>query len=164
MIGRSKAAEDISTGWTDGSVGSTTGLSDDQFETRQRRAKIDSVAPDEPTPWSVEALAYPMVSRKLIDSFWPRSLQHQMNRRTVVWSVRWIVSADLQRLRWCGGAPDEPTVGKIPSVHPMLHFLVDISQRLFGRLELFIVPPLTHLRLLDCVGVQRSARHLEDHI
>jgi hypothetical protein len=25
-------------------------------------------------------------------------------------------------------------------------------------------PPLTHLRLLDCVEVQRSARHLEDHI
>jgi hypothetical protein len=25
-------------------------------------------------------------------------------------------------------------------------------------------PPLTHLRLLDCVEVQESARHLEDHI
>jgi hypothetical protein len=24
--------------------------------------------------------------------------------------------------------------------------------------------PLTHLRLLDCVEVQESARHLEDHI
>jgi hypothetical protein len=38
------------------------------------------------------------------------------------------------------------------------------SQRLFGRLGIFIPPPLTHLMLLDCVKVKRSARHLEDHI
>jgi hypothetical protein len=38
------------------------------------------------------------------------------------------------------------------------------SQWLFGRLGLFIPPLLTHLRLLDCVEVQRSARHLEHHI
>jgi hypothetical protein len=25
-------------------------------------------------------------------------------------------------------------------------------------------PPLTHLRLLDCVEMQESERHLEDHI
>jgi hypothetical protein len=36
-----------------------------------------------------------------------------------------------------------------------------------GSLDAFayLIPsPLTHLRLLDCVEVQRSARHLEDHI
>jgi hypothetical protein len=62
-------------------------------------------------------------------------------------------------------APDEPTPRKsIASVHPTLPFSVTISQRLFGCLGLFIPAPLTHLRLLDCVEVQRSARHLEDHI
>jgi hypothetical protein len=35
---------------------------------------------------------------------------------------------------------------------------------LFGCLGLFIPPPFTHLRLLDCVEVQESVRHLEDHI
>jgi hypothetical protein len=62
-------------------------------------------------------------------------------------------------------APDEPTPRKsIASVHPTLTFSVAVSQRLFGCLGLFIPPPLTHLRLLDCVEVQESARHLEDHI
>jgi hypothetical protein len=49
--------------------GSTVGLSDAQFESRQRHVKKDSVAPDEPTPRSVEALVYPMVSRKLTVRF-----------------------------------------------------------------------------------------------
>jgi hypothetical protein len=62
-------------------------------------------------------------------------------------------------------APDEPTAWKIKaSVHLMLPFSVAVSQRLFGCLRLFIPPPLTHLRVLDCVEVQRSARHLENHI
>jgi hypothetical protein len=43
-------------------------------------------------------------------------------------------------------------------------FSVAVSQRLFGCLGLFIPPPLTHLRLLDCVEVHMSSRHLEDHI
>jgi hypothetical protein len=74
------------------------------------------------------------------------------------------VSTDLQRLReW--RAPDEPTPRKsIASVHPTLPFSVAVSQRLFGCLGLFIPPPLTHLMLMDCVEVQRSSRHLEDHI
>jgi hypothetical protein len=49
-------------------------------------------------------------------------------------------------------------------VHMTLTFLVVVSQQLLGCLGLFIPPPLTHLRLLDCVEVQKSARHLEDHI
>jgi hypothetical protein len=53
---------------------------------------------------------------------------------------------------------------KVSAVHPTLTFLEAVSQQLFGCLGLFIPPPLTHLRLLDCVEVQRSSRHLEDHI
>jgi hypothetical protein len=64
-----------------------------------------------------------------------------------------------------GGASDEPTPWKsLASVHPTLPFSVAVIQRLFGCLGLFISPPLTHLRVLDCVEVQRSSRHIEDHI
>jgi hypothetical protein len=83
MIGRSKAVEVSSTGRTDGPVGSTVDLSDVEFESTRRRAKIDSVAPDEPKPWSEEASVYPMVTNKLTVRFWWGVLQHQMNRRTV---------------------------------------------------------------------------------
>jgi hypothetical protein len=48
--------------------------------------------------------------------------------------------------------------------YPMILFSAAFSRRLFGCLGLFIPLPLTHLRLLDCVEVQRSVRHLEDHI
>jgi hypothetical protein len=62
-------------------------------------------------------------------------------------------------------APDEPTPEKsIASDHLTVLLSTAFSQWLFGRLGLFIPPPLTHLRLLDCVEVQRSVRHLEDHI
>jgi hypothetical protein len=62
-------------------------------------------------------------------------------------------------------ASDELTPRKrIASVHLTLPFSVVVSQRLFECLGLFIPPPLTHLRMLDCVEVQRSARHLQDHI
>jgi hypothetical protein len=62
-------------------------------------------------------------------------------------------------------APDETTPRKsIALVHPMLPFSVVVSQQLFRCLGLFIPPPLTHLRLLDCVEVHRSSKHLEDHI
>jgi hypothetical protein len=46
----------------------------------------------------------------------------------------------------------------------MLPFSVVVSQQPFWYLGLFIPPPLTHLRFLDGVEVQESARHLEDHI
>jgi hypothetical protein len=42
----------------------------------------------------------------------------------------------------------------------MVLFSAAFSQWLFEHLGLFILPPLTHLRLLDCVEVQRSIRHL----
>jgi hypothetical protein len=44
------------------------------------------------------------------------------------------------------------------------YFSVAVSQWLFECLGLFIPPPLTHLRLLDCVEVQKCSRHLEDRI
>jgi hypothetical protein len=45
------------------------------------------------------------------------------------------------------------------------YFSVAFSQRLFECLALFIPPPpLTYLRWPDCVEVQESSRHLEDHI
>jgi hypothetical protein len=46
----------------------------------------------------------------------------------------------------------------------MVQVSAAFSQQIFRHLRLFIPPPLTHLRLLDCVEVQMSARHLEDHI
>jgi hypothetical protein len=45
---------------------------------------------------------------------------------------------------------------KIASVHPTLTFSEVVSQQLFGCLGLCIPPPLTHLRLLDCVEVQEE--------
>jgi hypothetical protein len=47
-----KSSEDSSTGWSDGLSEDTVGLSDAQFESRQRRAKTKPSAPDDPTPWS----------------------------------------------------------------------------------------------------------------
>jgi hypothetical protein len=47
-----KSNEDSSTGRSDGLSEDTVGLSDAQFESRQRHAKTESSAPDEPTPWS----------------------------------------------------------------------------------------------------------------
>jgi hypothetical protein len=46
-----RSSEDSSTGWSDGLSGDTVGLSDAWFESRQRRTKTDSLAPDEPTSW-----------------------------------------------------------------------------------------------------------------
>jgi hypothetical protein len=83
MIGRRRAAEDSSTRWFYGVSGDTVGLSDAWFESRQRRAKTDSSAPDEPTPWSEEESVYPTVSKKPTETFWRQVLQHRMNRHTV---------------------------------------------------------------------------------
>jgi hypothetical protein len=46
-----RSSKPSSTGWFDGLSEDTVGLSDAQFESRQRRAKTTSSAPDEPTPW-----------------------------------------------------------------------------------------------------------------
>jgi hypothetical protein len=109
-----------------------------------------------------EASVYPTVAWKLPETFWTRGLQHRMNRRTVGVMRRSSCVSKSPTTTWRGG---QPTPRKsIASIHPTLHFSVTVSQRLFGCLGLFIPPPLTHLMLLDCVEVQRSSRHLEDHI
>jgi hypothetical protein len=62
-------------------------------------------------------------------------------------------------------ALDEPTPEKTIALdHLVLLLSVDFSQWLFGRLGLYIPLPLTHLRLMDCVEVQRIVRHIQDHI
>jgi hypothetical protein len=126
---------------------------------------MKSSAPDEPTPWSrgsvglsdgrVEATREVLAAGSLA----PDEPTHrrcnaskQLCQRIFNGYMAW-------------RAPDEPTPRKsIASVHPTLTFSEVVSQLLFGCLGLFISPPLTHLRVLDCVEVHRSSRHLEDHI
>jgi hypothetical protein len=126
---------------------------------------MKSSAPDEPTPWSrgsvglsdgrVEATREVLAAGSLA----PDEPTHrrcnaskQLCQRIFNGYMTW-------------RAPDEPTPRKsIASVHPTLTFSEVVSQLLFGCLGLFISPPLTHLRVLDCVEVHRSSRHLEDHI
>jgi hypothetical protein len=149
-----KSSKDSSTGWSDGLSEDTVGLSDAQFESRQRRAKTKSSAPDEPTPWSrgnvglsdgrVEATRDILVAGySTPDEPTHRrcNASEQLCQRIFNGYVMW-------------RAPDEPTPRKsIASDHPTLTFSEAVSQRLFGCLGLFIPPPLTHLRLLDCVEV-----------
>jgi hypothetical protein len=52
----------------------------------------------------------------------------------------------------------------IASDHPTVQLSAAFSQRLVWCLGLFIPPPPAHLRLLDCVEVHESARHLEYHL
>jgi hypothetical protein len=70
--------------------------------------------------------------------------------------------------RWSVGLSDgqlEANSGDLSaSDHPTVPFSVDVSQQLVWCLGLFIPPPLTHLRWMDCVEVQRSSRHIQDHI
>jgi hypothetical protein len=47
-----KRSEDSSTGWSDSLSGDTVGVSDAQFESRQRRGKTKPSASDDQTPWS----------------------------------------------------------------------------------------------------------------
>jgi hypothetical protein len=94
-----------------------------------------------------------------------RSLQHRMNRRTVSVMRRSSCVREPQRLRDVREAPDEPMLLKSRRRFiRQFTFQRAVSQRLAECLGLFIPPPLTHLRVLDCVEMQRSSRHLEDHI
>jgi hypothetical protein len=157
-----KSSEDSSNRWSDGLSEDTIGLSDAQFESRQRRANTTSSAPDEQRLGLEIASVYLTVMKKPTETFWRQVLQHRMIRRTV--GVEQLCQQIFSGyMTW--RAPDELTPRKsIALVHPMLPFLVVVSQRLFEFLRLFIPPPLTNLRLQDCVEVQGSARHLDDHI
>jgi hypothetical protein len=158
----------------------------------QRRRSEDR-APDDLTVWVWTPSVYPTLHLNQ-DRDAPRlELQHRMNRRWSSGSSDALEGANSKVLARSSSAPDDPThrrsitseqlcqristakwrgrgigwtdaLKKIASVHPTLTFSEAVSQRLFGCLRLFIPPPLTHLRRLDCVEVQRSARHKEDHI
>jgi hypothetical protein len=102
-----------------------------------------------------------------------------MNQRVSSGSSDGLVEANSKDLPTRSSAPDDPThrrsiaseqlcqrrcngyvTWRAPD-EPMLSFS---GCRFFGCLGLFIPPPLTHLKMLDCVEVQESARNLEDHI
>jgi hypothetical protein len=109
-----------------------------------------------------EASVYPTVAWKLTEVTWTRGLQHRMIRRSV---GAWRRSRCVREPQWLcgeGGALDELTPWKsIASDHPTVPLSAAFSQRLVWCLGLFIPPPPTHLRLLDCVEVQRSSKHTE---
>jgi hypothetical protein len=111
------------------------------------------------------ASVYPTVTKKPTETIWSRGLQHRMKQLCIGAYRRSSFVREPQRLSDVGGAPDEPMLLK--SRHRFIWwstFQRAVSQRLLECLGLFIPPPLTHLRLLDCVEVQESARHLEDNI
>jgi hypothetical protein len=160
-----KSSEHSSTKWSNGQSEDTVGLSNAQFESRQRRDKTTSSALDEPTPWVGDSVGlsngHEAAYRDVLSV--GSSAAHEPTHR------RCHVSEQLCQRIFNGNvtwrAPDEPTPRKsIGSVHLTLTFSVAVSQRLFRCLGLFIPPPLTDLRELDCVEVQRSSGHLEDHI
>jgi hypothetical protein len=158
-----------------------------------RTEATKTAASDEPTVHWREPSDYLVVKFEQDRDATRRSLKHWMNRRVSSGSSDGRMKANRDGLAAGSSAPYEPTVRRckaseqlchwifngyvtwrapdeliprksIASVHPTLPFLVTISQRLFECLGLFIPPPLTHLRLLDCVEVQRCSRHLQDHI
>jgi hypothetical protein len=78
-----KSSEDSSTGWSDSLSEDTVGLSDAQFESRQRRAKTKPSAPDDPTPWSRGSVGLSDGLVKANRDDFVAGLQHRMTRRTV---------------------------------------------------------------------------------
>jgi hypothetical protein len=126
---------------------------------------MKSSAPDEPTPWSRGTIGLSdgrMEANRDVLAAGSSTPDEPTHRRCIA-SEQLCQRTSNGYVMW--RAPDEPTPRKsIASIHPTLPFSVVVSQRIFGCLGLFIPPPLTHLRLLECVEVQRSSRHIEDHI
>jgi hypothetical protein len=151
------------------------------------------VAPDDPTVELRTSLVYLMLHSNQ-DRDAPRlELQNRMNRRWSSSSSDALEDADSKVLATSPSTPDVPTHNRsivseqfcqwswaveattsrtgwtdarkiIALDHPTVLLLAAFSQRLVWCLRLFIPSPLTHLRLLESVEVQESARHLEDHI
>jgi hypothetical protein len=158
-----------------------------------RRGAAKTAASDEPTVHWREPSVYPMVMFER-DRDTPRwSLKHRMNRRVSSGSSDDRVEATRDVLAMGSSAPDDPTehqsiaseqlcqrsceveatasstgwtdTRKNMAVdHPTVLLSAAFSLQLVWCLGLFIPPLLAHLRLLDCLEVQESARHLEDHI
>jgi hypothetical protein len=160
-----KSSEDSSTGWSDGLSGDTVGLSDSQFESRQRRAKTKPSVPDDPMPWSrwSVGLSDGRVKANRGDLVAGSSAADDPTHRYCIASEQ--LRQRISTAKWRGrGTGWTDTLENLASVHPTLPFLVVVSQQLVWCLGLFIHPPLNDLRLLDYVEVQRSSRHIEDHI
>jgi hypothetical protein len=141
-----KRRKDSSVGWTDGPLEGTVGLSDDQVQTRQRRAKIHVVAPDEPA-------GLQRCIRRLRGSY-----QRGFGRE--VFSTGWCDGASEQLCqRSCAVEATASSTGwtdarkNIASDHLTVLLSSAFSQQLVWCLGLFIPPPLAHLRLQDCVEV-----------
>jgi hypothetical protein len=158
-----------------------------------RRGARKTAASDEPTVHWREPSVYPVVMLEQ-DRDAPRwSLKHRMNRRVSSGSSHGRVEATKEVLAAGSSAPDDPTVRrsiaskqlcqrscaveatasstewtdaqkKIASDHLMVLLSAAFSKWLVWCLGLLIPPPLAHLRLLDWVAVQESARHLQDNI
>jgi hypothetical protein len=148
-------------GWTDGPYSScvrwlegakqqkTVSLSDALFESRQRRAKRFNS-----TRWT-EVMVSGSIglsdgleeanSKVLAES--PSALDEAMHRlmkrqsNYVNGHVQWRVTTS--STGWTDAWKS------IASDYPMVLLSTAFSQRLFGRLGLFIPPPLTHLRLME---------------
>jgi hypothetical protein len=164
MIVSNKVVEVSSTGWTDGPLVGTGSIWW-SVESRQRAAGCTGLS----TRWtdsqressSGSSDGYKEAKSKIL----ARNPLAPMNRQCISQCVGWFVSM----IEWGGRqllvAPDEPTPGKsIASDHLMVLLSAPLAQRLVCCLGLFIPLPPCHLRLLNCVEVQRSARHIQDHI
>jgi hypothetical protein len=157
-----------------------------------RRGATKKAASDDPTIHWREPSVYPVVEFEQDKDAPRRSLKHRMIDGCA--AVHPMVAWKLPEAFWLqSSAPDDPTVRRsiaseqlcqrscaveamasstgwtdarknIALDHPTILLSTTFSQRLVWYLGLFIPPPLAHLRLLDCVEVQRSSRHLEDHI
>jgi hypothetical protein len=149
-----KSKEDSSTGWSDCLSGDTVGLSDAQFEFIQRRTKTKPSAPDDLTPWSrwSVGLSDGRLEAKRGDLDAGSSAPDDPTHRRCIASEQ--LCQRTSTAKWRGrGTGWTDALENIVSDHPTVPFSVDISQRLVWCLNLFIPPPLTHLRLLDCVEV-----------
>jgi hypothetical protein len=164
IISKRKSKEDSSTRWSDGLSGDPFGLFDAQFEFIQRRANTKPSAPDDPTPWTrwSVGLSDGRVKANRGDLSAESSAPDDPTHRRCIASEQ--LCQRTSTAKWCGrGTGWTDALENIASDHPTVPFSVDFNQRLVWCLGLFIPPPLTHLRLLDCVEVQRSSRHIEDN-
>jgi hypothetical protein len=136
-----KSSEDSSTGWSDGLSEDTVGLSDAQFESRQRRVKTKSSAPDDLTPWSRGSvgLSDGRVKANRDDLVTGSSAPDDPTHRRCIASEQ--LCQIISTAKWRGrGIGWTDTLKKLASVHPTLTFSMAVSQWLFGCLGLFIPP------------------------
>jgi hypothetical protein len=117
-----RRSKDSSTGWSYGLSEDTIGLSDARFETRQRRAKTKSSAPEEPTPWSRGSVGLSdgrMEANRDVLAVGSSSPDEPTHRRCIASEQ---LCQRISTAKWCGrgtGWTDAPE--KYASVHPTVH-------------------------------------------